>query len=354
MTNVQDIKPEQIWKHFAEILKIPRSSKNEAQMRQYIVDFAQSKNLNIQVDKVGNVLVAVPASPGRENEPILILQSHIDMVCVKAPDKVHDFDQDPIPTIIEGDILRGDGTTLGADNGIGVALMLAVIEAEGFVHGPLELLFTTDEEAGMTGVHNLDPKFIKGRKLINLDTEEWGEFYISCAGGGDIEINLPINRTEISASQPLFSLQVEGLKGGHSGIDINTGRGSAIKILTRLLWHLNKQIGIDLVKIKGGSKRNVIPSDARAIFVTDDVAAEQILEIIAPLEKTIRNELAQAEPDLMISLKPREYSAGMRKMVHLSTVKVLDLLMALPHGVLAMSSDIPDLVETSCNIGVLK
>jgi len=354
MVNVAQLEPVVVWNHFAEILKIPRSSKKEEKIRDYIVNFAQSKQLGARVDKIGNVVVPVPASQGREEDPTLVLQSHMDMVCVQSPGKNIDFDLDAIPVRIEGDLLMGDGTTLGADNGIGMALMLALLDAPEISHGPLELLFTTDEEAGMTGAHNLEPGFIMGRKLINLDTEEWGEFYISCAGGGDIEITLPINRTELAASKNLFKLRVEGLKGGHSGIDINLGRGSAIKILARLLWHLNKAIGMDLVSISGGSKRNVIASEAEALFLSDEADEEQIKANLKPIEAACARELGSSDPDLKISLQVVESTATKRKMVHLSTEKVLDLLMALPHGVEAMSPDIPDLVETSCNVGVLK
>ncbi|MBN2382869.1 aminoacyl-histidine dipeptidase [bacterium] len=354
MNSVRNLKPEQIWKHFAEILAIPRESKNEAQIRQYILDFAEKKGFKTSVDQAGNIVVLLPAAKDREDEQILVLQSHIDMVCVKATDKVIDFAKDPIPVKIEGDLLIGDGTTLGADNGIGVAIMLALIEDQSIDHGPLELLFTIDEEAGMTGAHHLTPDFFKGRKLLNLDTEEWGEFYISCAGGGDTVVNLPINRTELQAENTLYKLRIEGMKGGHSGVDINTGRGSAIKVLARFLWHLNREMPLDLVKIKGGTKRNVIPSDAEAIFTVASTSVEHIKEFLAPLEATIRNELGNCEPGLKVILEPVEASAGMRKLVHLSTEKVLDLLRALHHGVITMSPEVPGLVETSCNIGVLK
>jgi len=354
MTKVSSLKPEVIWKHFAEILQIPRESKNEAGMRQYIQDLAKSKGLETKVDQTGNMVVTVPGSAGRENEPVLILQAHIDMVCVKSPEKTIDFAKDPIPVKIEGDLLIGDGTTLGADNGIGVAIMLALLEDQSISHGALELLFTVDEEAGMTGAHHLEPDFITGRKLLNLDTEEWGEFYISCAGGGDSVVSLPINRTELHAENKLFKLRIEGLKGGHSGVDINTGRGSAIKILARILWQINRQIPLDLIKIKGGNKRNVIASDAEAVFTVDSKTENDIKAIIQPLEATIKNELAAAEPGIAISLTPVEATTGMRKMVHLSSQKVLDLLMSLYHGVIAMSPEVPGLVETSSNIGVLK
>lgn len=354
MEAVRNLSPRVIWNHFAEILSIPHESKHEDKLRAYILDFAKQKGIESRVDKVGNVLLSVAATAGREEEPILVLQSHIDMVCVKSPESTHNFEEDPIPVVIDGDLLKGDGTTLGADNGIGVAIMLAILDDENLSHPPLELLFTIDEEAGMTGAHNLQSDFLKGRRLLNLDTEEWGEFYISCAGGGDIEMTLPINRTDLSQDQQLYSLKIQGLKGGHSGIDINTGRASAIKVLARLLWNLNRKMEIDLVKLAGGSKRNVIASTAEAIFTIDAVTPEEVNNFMTPIIRTIHDELGNSDPGLEVIIEKIEASTAMRKMVHLSTEKVLDLMMALPHGVQAMSPAICDLVETSCNLGVLK
>lgn len=354
MSTINTLQPEIIWKHFTAILSIPHESKNEEKLRTYVIECAARHNCQTKVDSTGNVVVRIPGSSGREQEPVIVLQSHLDMVCVKLPEKVHNFTTDPVPVRIEGDRLIGDGTTLGADNGIGVAIMLAVMDDTSLSHGPLELLFTVDEEAGMSGAHHLEPGFIEGRRLINLDTEEWGEFYISCAGGGDAVVTLPINRTDFPEGRKVFKLRIEGLKGGHSGVDINRGRLSAIKVLSRLLWHINRRFNMDLIKLQGGSKRNVIASEAEALFILENTSEEELNRFLMPLAEIIRNEHSSSETNMSLSLQVLDATAGMRIMLHLSTEKTLDLLQALPHGVLAMSADVAGLVETSCNLGVLK
>jgi dipeptidase D len=349
---IAGLQPEKVWKYFAEISRIPRGSKNEAAVARYVLETATSLGLEAVQDDFGNVLVRQPGTPGREHGPVLILQGHLDMVCEKNNDKVHDFLKDPIELVREENYLRANGTTLGADNGIAVAANLALMEEKELEHGPLEFLFTVDEETGLTGAANLKPDFLQGRTLMNLDSEEEGELYVGCAGGRNTfgtwepEWEKPGEKT-----LPLL-LSVKGLKGGHSGLEIDKGRGNAIKILNRVLLALS-DLGVQISSLKGGNKSNAIPREAEALLFVPRKSAEEARAIIERCQATLQAEIATVEPDLAISAdSPAE--TGKAKVLKKSLQRrILRTLSALPHGVLKMSAEVPGLVETSTNVAII-
>lgn len=259
------LKPELVWKHFEELCNCPRPSKKEEKAVEYVVAFAKSKNLETIKDKFGNVIVKKPASPGKENLKTVVLQGHLDIVCEKNRDVEHDFDNEGVKPFIDGDWVKAKGTTLGADNGIGVAAALAVLEDPSLNHGPIECLFTLDEETGLTGASNLEPGLLKADILINMDSEELGAFFIGCSGGKNTQPKFTFNKEEVPADSSYFEIKVAGLQGGHSGLEIHTGRGNALKIITRLLRKASKNFNLRLNKIEGGNKHNAIPREAFAI-----------------------------------------------------------------------------------------
>ncbi|MHC4597509.1 MAG: aminoacyl-histidine dipeptidase [Planctomycetota bacterium] len=353
MAVLEDLKPPHVWKYFEQILNIPHCSGNEENLALYVVEEAKRLGLEAKRDEVGNVLVTQPASSGREEAPTIVLQGHLDMVGVCAEGCEHDFDNDPIRPVIDEDFVRAVGTTLGADNGIGGAMMLALMTEKDFDHPEIEHLFTMNEEAGMDGAHGLKAEFVKGRRLINLDTEEFGQYYISCAGGGDSVITLETLRTPPDEGATTFALNVKGLKGGHSGADIHLGRGSANKILARLLAAARGTSTVRIRKVSGGSKRNSIAEKAYASF---DVVADRAAETRKAMEdlaSVVKEELAKTDEGLVIEID--QASPGdQNPITGAASTKVIDLLIALPHGVLAMSPEIEGLVETSTNVGTLE
>ncbi len=301
MTSLLDLEPKIVWKYFDDIRKIPRCSKHEEKIREYIVNFAKENGFDYQVDKAGNVVVRKPASAGMENKPTVVLQAHMDMVCEKNKDVEHDFSKDPIKVKIEGEWVTADGTTLGADDGIGVATALAILTDENIKHPPIEALFTVDEETGLTGAFALERDFLKGRILINLDSEEFGVIYVGCAGGGDSTIKLPVKKTNIPSGMKIFSVFVKGLKGGHSGCDIHEQRGNAIKILARILWKVKKDMDMRVVSITGGDKHNAIPREAEAIVAVED--EKRFGEIVENETKDILEEIKPVDPDMKVEVK---------------------------------------------------
>ncbi len=347
MSDIKNLKPELLWKQFDEIRKIPRCSKHEEKIREYIVNFAKEKNLEYKVDKTGNVVIIKPADKGMENKPIVVLQSHMDMVCEKNSDKKFDFSKDAIELEINGDILTAKGTTLGADDGIGVATALAILEDKSLTIGPIEALFTVDEETGLTGAFALSNDMLKGKILLNLDSEDWGVITVGCAGGGNSEITLPISKKNADNSITWFKANVSGLRGGHSGVDAYEQRGNAVKLLTRILWkaHHNTD-GILIADIAGGDKHNAIPREAHAIIGTKDISsAEKIMKEEA---KAILEEYKPIDPKFSFSLK--KTNAPKTMLSAESQNKILNILHGLPHGVEKMSYDIDGLVETSTNL----
>ena len=351
MSFVSELEPRELWRHFDEILKIPRGSKNEAKMRDYVISVARKHGLEYKVDDAGNLVVRKPATSGYENAPVTILQAHLDMVNEKNSDVEHDFEKDPIIPRREDGYLKASGTTLGADNGIGVAAMLAIMEADNLEHGPLELLFTVDEETGLTGASALAADMLTGRQLINLDTEEEGALYIGCAGGADSKLTLPLQTMPAPANATAFEVKLTGLRGGHSGVDIHLQRGNAIKLLARALYAVSLDIPFWLGEFRGGNKHNAIPREAFADVIVPTDRQQDFRRLLQQEIEAIRSEFKPADPEMRLALE--EAVSPDRVWSDDSTAAVLRLLTALPHGVLAMSYDIPDLVETSTNLATV-
>ncbi|MFN4111210.1 MAG: aminoacyl-histidine dipeptidase, partial [Ignavibacteria bacterium] len=323
----------------------------EQKVVQYVLSVIKKSGFEYEQDSFGNILVRKPATPGYENRKTVCLQGHLDMVCEKNSDVQHDFENDPIQPYVDGDWVKAKGTTLGADNGIGVAAALAVMEAKDLQHGPLEFLFTLDEETGLTGASNLKPGFVKADILLNLDSEEDGSFYIGCSGGKDTEGTFTYKKENVPDNSISYKVKVTGLKGGHSGLDIHLGRGNAIKILTRLLWNLQNQFDIRLSKIEGGSKRNAIPREAFAELVVAKNKADELEGFINYFNTLVKSENSTVEPNLKVDFEKSELPQFV--IDKLTQINLLNALYALPHGVIKMSPDLPGLVETSTNLATI-
>ncbi|UCE40037.1 MAG: aminoacyl-histidine dipeptidase [Candidatus Aminicenantes bacterium] len=349
--NYEELKPTLIWKHFEQILKIPHCSGNETALGEYIISQAKKWGLEWKRDDVGNVVVSKKASSGKENAPGVILQGHIDMVCEKNSDVEFDFGKDPIQAEKKEDWISAMGTTLGSDNGIGVAAALALMEDDSLVHGPLELLFTVDEETGLTGATKISPDFLQGKILLNLDSEDEGTFTIGCAGGADSEIQLPLKRKDGTGGEP-FRLKLFGLRGGHSGIDIDQGRGNALKWLTRMLWQADKKSSFDLASIEGGNKRNAIPREAWAEIHIDPAQLESLQSTFEKSFDNIYNEFKAVEKDAKFTLEKSE-AKKQAPLTEDSQKMFLDFLLTLPHGVISMHPEMEGLVETSTNMAIV-
>jgi dipeptidase D len=350
---IEGLKPELVWKYFAEISRIPRCSKNEAAMTRYVLNTAKKLGLEAKSDKFGNVLVRKPASASRREVRSVALQGHLDMVCEKNKDKVHDFLKDPIELVRKDNFLMANGTTLGADNGIAVATNLAIMEDRSLEHGPLEFLFTVDEETGLTGAHNLQADFLESRTLLNLDSEEEGALYVGCSGGRDTTGVWDIHLEQAPASMKALRISVTGLKGGHSGLEIDKGRGNAIKIMGRALTGLSA-IGARLSSINGGNKRNAIPRECEAMVGIPAKNLESAAKIVSDLNATVKAELAGTEPDLMLSMNETGTGKKGKVIRKAEQQRILLTISGLPHGVIKMSADIPGLVETSTNLAVIQ
>lgn len=347
-----ELKPEGIFHYFAEISKVPRPSKKEEKIIAYLKDFGAKHNLETKVDDAGNVLIRKPATPGKENLKTVILQSHVDMVCEKNSDVVHDFLTDPIEIIIDGEWMKANGTTLGADNGIGVATQLAILAANDIEHGPIECLFTVDEETGLTGAFALKQGFMNGEILLNLDSEDEGEMFIGCAGGMDSVGEFHYKEVAVPDGYFFFKVAISGLKGGHSGGDIHLGRGNANKILNRYLSLIASKYDMYLCEINGGNLRNAIPREAYAICAVPYNDKESVRVELNIFIADMENELGAVEPDMKLTLESEEshkYAIDKDTTNHL-----LKTLYALHHGVYAMSHDMPGLVETSTNLASVK
>jgi len=351
MSVVENLEPKLLWKYFDEIRKIPRCSKHEEKIRKYIIDFAEKLELKIKTDKPGNVVILKPASPRMENKPVVILQGHMDMVCEKNSDIDHDFSKDPIKLKLKGDVLTADGTSLGADNGMGIATSLAILEDKTLNHGPIEALFTVDEETGLTGAFALKSDMLKGRIMLNLDSEDFGIITVGCAGGGDSKITLPITKKPIAKNTKSILVKVSGLRGGHSGIDIHEQRGNAIKILTRLLWKASQTHDFYIFDIKGGDKHNAIPRESYAKVAIDSTNKNKLISGLLAEEKVILEEIKPIDPNFRIEIDAIENPETTLNKE--SQIKALNLLHGLPHGVDKMSYDIPNLVETSTNLATV-
>jgi len=346
------LSPAKVWYYFHEICKVPRPSKKEKLITDYIISIARKLNLENELDDTGNILIRKSATKGFEHFPVVILQSHIDMVCEKNSDTYHDFDNDPINPHIDGNWVKATGTTLGADDGIGIAAQLAILEATDIEHGPLEMLFTVDEETGLTGAKGLKAGFLKGNILLNLDSEDEGELFIGCAGGQDTKIFMSYSRVAVNYDFSGFQIKVTGLQGGHSGDDINKGRGNAVKILNRLLWSASHLFEVRLSEIDGGNLRNAIAREAFANVIVPNRFSADFINYIKQFNSIVKTEFKITEPGLLVSSHPIELPSFL---IDLSTQeRLLNALYACPHGVIAMSADVPNFVETSTNLASIK
>ncbi|HEX9656031.1 MAG TPA: aminoacyl-histidine dipeptidase [Bacteroidota bacterium] len=348
---VKGLTPQPLWDFFAKISDIPRPSKKEQKIRAFILSVSRELALETDQDKTGNIVVRKPATNGKEKSPSVALQCHLDMVCEKNSDIEHDFERDGIQLERSNGYIRAKGTTLGSDNGIGVAAALAVMADRTTVHGPMEFLFTIDEETGLTGAHGLQRDFLKSKILLNLDSEEDGALYVGCAGGRDTLLTLTVKREKIPSEGVGFLLEMKGLSGGHSGIDIDSGRGNAIKLLARILHAIGSKTRI--FSIDGGSLRNAIPREARVSIWVRKEDAGWVEGQVSMWNLTFRNEFGAVEPSLNAAVSPLNKTETEALTIN-DQKKIIDLLVALPHGVMRMSPDIPGLVETSTNVATIK
>jgi dipeptidase D len=346
---ITDFEPKHLWTQFDKIRSIPRPSGHEEKVREYFLAFASERNLEAKTDSAGNVVVKIPATPGHENAPTVVLQGHMDMVCEKNKDVEFDFLKDPIELEVEGDWLTAKGTTLGSDNGVGLAAALALADDDAAVHGPLEVLATVDEETGLTGAAQLDASMLSGETLLNLDTEEIAAVYIGCAGGGDSTITLPIRTEPVPADYETIHVKVAGLRGGHSGVDIHEQRGNAVKSLARLLRKASRSQSLRLVSFEGGGVHNAIPREASADCVVGGSELDGVKNAIEAEAEDTRAELAAIDPGFKVEVLTGQARAT--EMVdRKSHDTLLNLLLAIPHGVDTMSYEVPGLVETSNNL----
>ena len=347
-----NLEPKAVWENFYKLTQVPRPSKKEEKIQKFMVDFGKSLGLETIKDGVGNVIISKPATPGMENTKGIILQGHLDMVPQKNNGTTHNFETDPIDAWIDGDWVRARGTTLGADNGIGVASAMAVLAAKDLVHGPIEALFTCDEETGMTGAQGLQPNVLKGDILLNMDSEEEGELYVGCAGGINADIEFEYDEVIIPEDVTSFKLIVSGLKGGHSGLDINIGRGNAIKLLNRFLKYASHELDIRLAEINGGGMRNAIPREAFAVVLVPDENIEQLKTAVSKYEAIYKNELGSVEPTLSFTVNETD----LPKSVIEERVQddLIDSLYGCPNGVIRMVVGMDGLVETSTNLSTVR
>lgn len=348
---IKDLQPAAVFSIFDEITQVPRPSKKEGKIRQYLLDFAAKHGIAVKTDAIGNVVMTKPATKGYESAPTIIMQAHMDMVC-ESNDKSFDFDNSPIRTIIDGEWLRADGTTLGADNGIGMAAALAALTDEKLVHGPLEALFTVDEETGLTGANNLGEGMISGSMLLNLDSEDDAEIFVGCAGGVDTTCTFHYDRSMAPTDFHYFKVDISNALGGHSGGDIHLGRINANKLLARFLFSLSLKFEISLCEIEGGNLRNAIPRAAYAIVGVHTSNKEKVCVEFNHFVADVEGEYADIEPSVRLTLESVERPDFS---IDASTTKrLIEALYSAPHGVISMSRDIEGLVETSTNLAAVK
>lgn len=352
MKQITDLIPSIVWKYFYEITQVPRPSKKEDKIIRYLETFAASHNLSIKKDKVGNILISKAATKGYEHYPVVILQSHMDMVCEKNSDVIHDFDNDPIKTIVDGEWLRADGTTLGADNGIGMAAELAILASDDIAHGPVECLFTVDEETGLTGAKALETGFMTGEILLNLDSEDEGELFIGCAGGKGTVATFKYEPLQAPSSMQYFRIAVAGLNGGHSGGDIHKGLGNANKLLARFLYILKKEHDFALSAWEGGNLHNAIAREGYAVIGLRGNDREKVRVLLNEFAAAIENELKHIDQHVRMTME----TVGQPETIfdHAFSEKLINAILACPHGVINMSHDMEGLVETSTNLASIK
>jgi dipeptidase D len=353
MTSIKELTPKVLWKNFESLCNIPRPSKKEEKVVEFVIDFAKKHGLEHLKDEVGNVIICKPATKGNEKKPTMVLQAHLDMVPQKNAATVHDFEKDPIQPYIDGEWVKAKGTTLGSDNGIGVSAALAVLESNDIPHGPIEVLLTIDEETGMTGAFNLKPGVLKGNILLNLDTEDEGELYVGCAGGVNTSVKFNFKPETVPAGMKAYNISLTGLKGGHSGVDIHLGRGNANKIMNRFLWQAAREFGLRISTIEGGSLRNAIPRESFVTAVIPSDKEKALYSWADEFSKIIKNELSQVEPDL--KFETLTVAALPATVIDKNTQdKFLNAIYAMPNGVIRMITDLPGVVETSTNLAIIK
>lgn len=354
------LQPQAVWSHFAHFCRIPRMSKHEGAIRAHLVQWAAEQGLATEVDAAGNLLIRKPAQHRPASTPALALQAHLDMVCQKQGHSPHDFLRDPIQAVVDGDWVRAPDTTLGADNGIGAALMLALLQDIDTPHPPLEALFTVDEEAGMGGAHGLQAGWLQARRMLNLDTEAWGEFYLGCAGGLDVDVHDTWAPEPLPSGHQALRIRLQGLRGGHSGVDIHEQRGNAIALLVQVLHDLQARCGLRVVELQGGTARNAIPRDAQALVLVPQAHAEALPAALALWAQWLQQGLEGQEPGLTLQAaevppgEPAHGTLGAQGVAPWpAQQRWLQALRASPHGVHRMSQAVPGVVDTSNNLGVL-
>ncbi|MCF8327256.1 MAG: aminoacyl-histidine dipeptidase [Bacteroidales bacterium] len=350
MSNLQGIEPAQVWKNFESLTDIPRPSKKEQKAAQFVKEFGEKLGLETIMDETGNVIIKKPATPGYEDRQGVILQGHIDMVPQKNNDVDHDFEKDPIEAYVDGEWVTAKGTTLGADNGIGVAAAMTVLESDEIEHGPLEALITIDEESGMTGAFGLKSGVLDGKILVNMDSEDEGELYIGCAGGMDTIATMQYKEEDVPANMKAYKLFVKGLKGGHSGLDIHLGRGNAIKMLDRFMFKAQNAHGLRLGEMEAGNIRNAIPREGEAIVVVPENNAAEFEKFVKDFESVVKNELSSVEPDLKFFAETCD--APSKIMNADQQDALLKGIFGCPNGVMSYIAEMPEVVETSTSMGI--
>ncbi len=349
---IKKLQPNAIWENFFKLTQIPRPSKKEEKIIAFMQEWAKEKNLECHTDKIGNVIMRKPATKGMENLKTVILQAHLDMVPQKNNDVEHDFEKDPIQAYIDGDWVTAKGTTLGSDNGMGVAAAMSVLESTDIEHGPLEALFTIDEETGMTGAFNLEPDVLKGDILLNLDSEDEGELYIGCAGGVDTTLTLKLRRTEVPEKSVAVKVVTGGMKGGHSGMDIPLQRANSNKVLFRLLYDALGKFKINLSNVKGGNMRNAIPRESEALVVLPAKQLDKFKKFVEKTAQIIKTEFQKADPGLFINCEEAKLPKDVIKKSDMK--KLIHLVKAMPHGPVRFMDDVPNVPETSVNLAIVE
>lgn len=349
---LKQLSPQPLWLIFSDLCNIPRPSKHEEKVVQYVVDFAKKHGLEYHRDQVGNVIIRKPATSGKEGAKPIVLQAHVDMVPQKNAATMHNFETDPIQAYVDGEWVKAKGTTLGADNGIGAAAALAVLQSRDLVHGPLEVLLTIDEETGMTGAFNLEPGALKGTTMINLDSEDEGELYIGCAGGLNTTARFPVRWEPVKQGSKAYKVSLTGLKGGHSGLDINLGRGNANKLMNRFLWSASKELGVQIASLEGGSLRNAIPRESFAVVVVPENNTAAFEKEVGAFEQTLKIELGSVETELSFKATSADLP---KQVVEKKTQEVfLNAIYVMPNGTIRMIAEMPQVVETSTNLAIVK
>lgn len=346
--SIRNLEPQALWNHFADLNAVPRPSKKEERVIEFMMNFGKSLGLETIQDAIGNVVIKKPATPGMENRPTVVLQSHLDMVHQKNSDTVFDFDTQGIEMLVDGDWVKANGTTLGADNGIGVAAIMAIFASKDIPHPALEAMFTIDEETGMTGAIKIDPSNFKGTILLNLDTEDDDELSIGCAGGIDTNTTYNYEEENTDDTQVAYEISIRGLLGGHSGMDIHRGRGNANKLMNRILYQGISLMHLQIASIDGGSLRNAIPRESTAVVTVLKDDAKAFEAFLAQFSEELKVELSTVEKALTIEWK--SVSTPEKVMIPADTIKILNAIYAVPNGVFRMSPDMEGLVETSSSL----